>query len=162
MVDLGGMPHCTGPGAEEPFDPHDVDDVRERVVVPVVSSLIRAQDLERIDVGWGPREPVLGFWNDPPLPPSDAPYTSRITFRDAAERPTALRADDELWVLVRALGATWHSRLWQPETAWATETMGKAAHALADQLEDWVCELVYWGEQALAKVIIPARRAASG
>jgi hypothetical protein len=29
---------------------------------------------------------------------------------------------------------------------------------LADRLEGWVCECVYWGEQAIARVISPARR----
>jgi hypothetical protein len=32
------------------------------IVMPVVSSLIRPADLEKVDVGWGPRVPMLGFW----------------------------------------------------------------------------------------------------
>jgi hypothetical protein len=115
------MAHSTGAGGDDPFDPWDLDDVRERVVMPVVSSLIRPADLQKVDVGWGP--------------------------------------GDELWVLVRADGATWHSQIWQIELADLMETMSDVAWALADRLEDWVCECVYWGEQAQATFVIPERRA---
>jgi hypothetical protein len=125
-----GMAHVSGPGSGDPFDPWDLDDVRERVVRPVLGSLIRPPDLERLDVGWGPREP------GPPWP----------------------RSEDELWLLVTAAGETWHSSLWQVELAEQLETLGQVAWTLADQLEDWVAEAVYWGEHAVADVVIPPRR----
>jgi hypothetical protein len=123
------MPECAGPGGDDPFDPWDLDDVRERVVLPVVASLIRAPDVRRIDVGWGPREAMPGFWSD-----------------------------DELWVLVDAAGSTWQSQIWQLELADQRQTLAEVAWELADRLEDWVCESVYWGEQAIARFVIPARR----
>jgi hypothetical protein len=123
------MPECAGPGGDDPFDPWDLDDVRERVVLPVVSSLIRPPDVRRIDVGWGPREPMPGFWSD-----------------------------DELWVLVDAAGSVWQSQIWQLELADQLQSLGEVARELADRLEDWVCEQVYWGEQAIARFVIPARR----
>ncbi len=124
------MPESSGPGSDDRFDPWDLDDVRERVVEPVVTSLIRPADLTRIDLGWGPREPISML----------------------------LQADDELWVLIEAAGSTWHSAIWRIETAEQLQTLSDVAWNFADQLEDWVCEDVYWGEQAIANVVIPARR----
>jgi hypothetical protein len=154
------MPECTGPGCGDRFDPWDLDDVRERVVLPVVSSLIRALDVSRIDVGWGPREPILGFWSDPPVPPvlGDEAFTSWMVLSETGEQPTALEADGELWVLVEAAGSTWQSQIWQAEAAGHLQTLGEVAWELANRLEDWVCEQVYWGEQAVARFVIPARR----
>jgi hypothetical protein len=43
------MAHSTGAGGDDPFDPWDLDDVRERVVMPVVSSLIRPADLQKVE-----------------------------------------------------------------------------------------------------------------
>ena len=151
------MPECLGPGRDDPIDPQDLDDVRERVIHPVVSSLVRSPDLTRTDVGWGTREPIMGFWSDP-TPPGGGAFLSQVMFRDAGDRPTALQADGELWVLVEAAGSTWHSQLWQPESSEQPQTLGQVAWDLADRLEDWVCEEVYWGEQAIAKFVIPARR----
>ena len=162
-VSVPSMPQCTGPGGGDRFDPWDLDDVRERVILPVVSSLIRAPDLTRIDVGWGPREPILGFWSDPPRrgefdPLTNGAFGSWMVLRDASEQPTALQADDELWVLVEAAGSTWQSPIWQVESAEQLETLSEVAWDLANRLEDWVCEQVYWGEQAIARFVIPARR----
>jgi hypothetical protein len=155
------MPECTGPGSDDRFDPRDLDDIRERVVLPVVSSLIATPDLTRIDVGWGPREPILGFWFDPPMDPpgpEKEAFSSRMVLRPAGEQPTELQADEELWVLVAAAGSTWHSQIWQVESAEQRQTLSEVAWHLANQLEDWVCERVYWGEQAIARFVIPARR----
>jgi hypothetical protein len=53
------MPDSTGAGGADPFDPWDLDDLRERVVMPVVRSLIHPADLEKVDLGWGPGEPMF-------------------------------------------------------------------------------------------------------
>jgi hypothetical protein len=155
------MIHSTGAGGADPFDPWDLDDVRERVVMPVVCNLIRSADLEKVDVGWGPMEPMLGFWeflSERPTP-EDGLGGLYVFEPDPAQKQTLLQADDELWLLVTAGGATWHSQIWQIESAEQTETMADVAWALADRLEDWVCERVYWGEQAIATFVIPERRA---
>jgi hypothetical protein len=57
-------------------------------------------------------------------------------------------------LLVTADGQTWHSQIWQVESAEQSETMTDVAWALADRPEDWVCERVYWGEQALTTFVI--------
>jgi len=155
------MIHSAGAGGADPFDPWDLDDVRERVVMPVVSSLIRSADLEKVDVGWGPREPMVGFsgfLSNRPIP-EDVPGGLHVFEPDPAQQPTLLQADDELRLLVTAAGATWHSQLWQIESAEQMETMADVAWDLANRLEDWVCERVYWGEQAIATFVIPERRA---
>jgi len=154
------MPHSTGPGGRDPFDPWDLEDVRERVVMPVISSLIPPADLETVDVGWGPREPMSGFGESRSTRPilKDGVEGLYFSERDPTQQPTLPQADDELWLLVTAAGATWHSQLWQIESAEQLETMTDVAWALADRLEDWVCERVYWGEQPLATFIIPERQ----
>lgn len=124
------MPQVSGPGSHDPFDPWDVEDVLERVVRPIVASLIRPADVRRVEVGWGPRESA--WW----------PFG---------------RAEDELWLLVATPGSVWHSQIWQLETADQLATLGAVAQRVADAMEDWVCEDVYWGEQAMARVLIPAR-----
>ena len=154
------MADISGPGAGDVFDPWDLDDVRARIVMPLLQGLFRPGDLEAVDLGRGPRVPVPGFWSSPPgLPdPLGEPYTSTMILRsDDGEQPTALEADEELWLLVTAAGSTWHSRVWAPAAAAALFTMAEVAVQLADHLEDWVCEDVYRGEQAVVKAVIPAR-----
>jgi len=51
------MPIGGGPGFDDPFDPRDLDNVQRRIVMPVVTSLIRPEELWQVDVGWGPRLP---------------------------------------------------------------------------------------------------------
>jgi hypothetical protein len=126
------VPEISGPGCGDPFDPWDLDDVRERVVRPVVAALVRPADLRRVEVRWGPGE--------------------------AAVVPVWHHGDEELWALVEAAGSTWASSIWQLEAAEQLETLADVAWRLADQLEDWVSEDLYRGEQALARAVIPARR----
>jgi hypothetical protein len=150
------MPDLTGAGSGDDFDPWDLTDVRERVVMPVVTSLIRAPDLERVDLGWGPQEPVWGLPSGPPvaLEGMDGLYFGE---HDPSEQPALQLASDELWLLIVARDSTWHSQIWQIEMAEQMPTLGDVAWDLANRLEDWVCERVYWGEQALARIAIPAR-----
>jgi hypothetical protein len=130
------MAQVGGPGSGDPFDPHDLGDVRARIVDPVVSALIRPAELRRVELGWRPRtHDQSAGW---------------ALSRDQENR--------ELWVLVEASDATWQAQLWALEAAESLRTMGDVAFFLADRLEDWVCERVYWGEQVIAEVSIPERR----
>jgi hypothetical protein len=145
------VPNVTGPGAGDPFDPWDLSDVRDRVVHPVVSALIQPVDLGHVDVGWGPREHVPGL-GLPPLTPRMDPLVMRRFELAGGEEEL-----EELWLLVRTTDATWHAPLWQPMMTGVLATVGEVVHHLADRLEDWVCEDVYWAEQAVANVSIPER-----
>jgi hypothetical protein len=48
------MPTLSGPGIDDRFDATDLDDVRGRVVHPVLDSLLRPGEMERVEVGRGP------------------------------------------------------------------------------------------------------------
>src|SRR5690242_18936902 len=124
------MSHCAGPDAGDHFDPFDVTDVRERVVQPVVSSLIRPADVQRIDVGWGPREALGASSGASP----DSRFNSQIIFSDTAERRLQLHFEDELWILVRARGHTWQSQHWQIESVGMISTTTSSASSDANQL----------------------------
>lgn len=126
-----------GPGALDPCDPEDLDDLRQRVVLPVVNSLLAADELVSVEVRRGPDEDYIRTWS-------------------------ATLATDELesiWVLVVARdGERWGSTVWSSQTAWTARTLGEVAATLADHLEDWVCETGFgWGQQRVADYVIPAR-----
>lgn len=122
------MPIITGPGGDDLFDPWDIDDVRERVVLPVVRSVLRPNELRGVEVGWG-------LWTS------------------SWDRGAP---DDELWVLVHTTGeASFGCLIWDPVGGEQTETHGEVAYLLADRLEDWVCEDFAWGEQRIAQAVIP-------
>jgi hypothetical protein len=135
------MPQGGGPGANDPFDPHDLDEVRMRIVMPVVTSLIRPGELERVTVEWSP---PLTHDDSVPLGPA------------GTGRPR--KGDEQLRVLVVARGSTWESSIWASDVNAPDDTMDRIAFRFADQLEDWVCECVAWGEQRIARYIIPARK----
>jgi len=122
-----------------------------------VNSLIRPADLEQVDVGWGPR---VSLWGPGPGVAPEVPgRTARLGAEAARTGPGAsyLEADEELWVLVVASGSSRHSQIWDIVSAEQVETLADAAYALADRLEDWVCECVYWGERPSARFEIPSR-----
>lgn len=124
------MPVISGPGADDLFDPWDLDDVRERVVLPVVRSVLGPDELRGVEVGWGL---VTYSWDrgDP---------------------------NDELGVLVRTTGgASFRCQIWDPIGGEQTETHGQVACLLADHLEDWVCEDFVWGEQRIVQAVTPPR-----
>jgi hypothetical protein len=124
------VPVISGPGADDLFDPWDLDDVRDRVVLPVVRSVLRPDELNGVEVGWGPG---ISPWN-----PDDPA--------------------DELWVLVHTTDeSSWSCQIWDPVGGEQTETHGEVAYLLADRLEDWVCEGFAWGEQRIAHAVIPTR-----
>ena len=52
---------------------------------------------------------------------------------------------------------TWHSKLWEPDTAAPDDTLDDIAFTLADSMEDWVSECLAWGEQRIATYVIPSR-----
>jgi hypothetical protein len=126
-----------GPGATDPFDPEDLDDLRQRVVLPVVSSLLAADELVSVEVRRGPDEEYRRRWAAH-LAPDDL---------------------ESIWVNVAARDdERWASTVWSPQTAWAARTLGEVAANLADRLEDWVCETRFgWGQQRVADYLIPAR-----
>lgn len=47
----GAMPTLHGPGKDDPFDPFDLNDVRARVVLPVLEGLLRPGELDRMSMG---------------------------------------------------------------------------------------------------------------
>lgn len=52
------MPSLRGPGIDERFDSTDLDDVRDRVVRPVLEGLLRPGELQQMDVGRGPARQI--------------------------------------------------------------------------------------------------------
>ena len=45
-----------GPGVDDPFEPRDLVDALTRVIIPVITSLIRPVELERMDIAWSAEE----------------------------------------------------------------------------------------------------------
>jgi hypothetical protein len=52
------MPTLRGPGIDDRFDPEDLDDVRGRVVVPVLEGLLRPGELQGVEMGRGPTRQI--------------------------------------------------------------------------------------------------------
>jgi len=52
------MPTLRGPGIDDRFDPGDLDDVRGRVVMPVLDGLLRPGELRDVDLGRGPEREI--------------------------------------------------------------------------------------------------------
>jgi hypothetical protein len=72
--------------------------------------------------------------------------------------PAGPGTSEPLRVLILARGSTWESAIWASDVNAPDDTMDRIAFRFADQLEDWVCELVAWGEQRIARYVIPARK----
>lgn len=138
------MPRGGGPGAGDPFDPFDLDDVRMRVVMPVVTALVSPADLKRVEIGWvsllprGQISPVRGALA---ADPGD---------------------DDNLWVVVTAAGSKMECELWQRDQIAPYDTLGEAAFQFAIRLEEWVDGCIGWGEDHVAEYLIPARSSGGG
>jgi hypothetical protein len=129
------MPTGGGPGADDLFNPHDLDEVKNRVVMPVVMSLIGPDQLETVEVGWGPLSP------------------------DLAEDGKPMGWDRDLWVLVVASGYSLELQLWQPENTQNSpdDTLDEIAFGYALRVEQWVDDCFGWGEDHEARYEIPAR-----
>lgn len=52
------MPTLRGPGIDDRFDSSDLDDIRGRVVMPVLEGLLRPGELQRVDVQRGPAREI--------------------------------------------------------------------------------------------------------
>ncbi|MBT0767566.1 hypothetical protein KIH74_01435 [Kineosporia sp. J2-2] len=77
------MPTLRGPGVDDRFDPAALDDVRERVVLPVLEAVLRPGELERMELGQGPGQELLlrvmaagrtwhgAFWFGPEADPEE-------------------------------------------------------------------------------------------
>lgn len=145
------MPEGSGPGANDPFDPNDLADVLERVVMPVVSSIIKPDELEHIDLGWGPR-----------LPPDDEDESDRQLLEAAYGIETLYGPVDDsndLYVLVVAKGNKFEWPIWKPEFAEPDDTLDSVAFGFADALEDFVFDCVApWGDLRIAKYTVPERK----
>lgn len=141
------MPEGGGPGANDPFDPDDLDDVLARVVMPVVSSIIKPGELQQVDLGWGPR-----------LPEGEEEKADR----ELLSTTYGIEADNggnDLYVLVVASGRTFEWPVWKPEFREPGETLDSIAFSFADVLEDFVFDCVApWGELRIARYAIPERR----
>lgn len=124
-----------GPGAGDLFNPNDLDDVLNRVVMPVVTSLISADELETVEVGWGPFS------------------------RKLSEIGQSIGWDSDLWVRVVASGRTLEWQLWQPANTQNRrgDTLDKIAFDYAQRVEQWVDDCFGWGEDHEAHYVIPAR-----
>ena len=141
------MPEGGGPGADDLFDPDDLDDVLARVVTPVVTSIIKPGELESVDLGWGPR-----------LAEGEEEQSDRELLRTTY----GIEADDgrnDLHVLVVACGRTFEWAIWKPEFGEPDDTLGSVAFSFADALEDFVFDCVTcWDELRIARYTIPGRR----
>lgn len=136
------MPAGEGPGAQDRFDPYDLEDVRERIVLPIVNSLITPDELRQVDVGWGPRLPRTVdqlLWAQRHLPDQSK----------------------DLWVLVRAAGKTLEWQLWLPTNPQndPMATLGDIAFDYALRVEQWVEDELGRERGQVARYSIPARMA---
>lgn len=132
-------------GGRDPFDPRDVEDIRQRIVVPVVDSLIRSHELQELDVSLRPSISLTGFFDE----------TEGLVMRDG-NMPSESSDSMDLWVTVKARGETWNSQIWVNGDEY--ETLGQAAQVFADLLEQWVNEGFARGEGRIARYVIPVRR----
>ncbi|HEX9030543.1 MAG TPA: hypothetical protein VF834_01775 [Streptosporangiaceae bacterium] len=125
-----------GPGARDLFNPDDLDDVLNRVVMPVVASLIGPDELESVQVGWGPFSETL------------------------AGRGRTVGWDRDLWVLVVAAGRSLEWQLWDRDCTQnrPDDTLGKIAWDFAQRIEQWVDDCLGWGEDHEAHYVIPVKR----
>jgi hypothetical protein len=120
--------------AEELFEPMgDLEVIKQRVVVPVVSSLLKREELLGIDLWRGAPSPEWDFGAAMMGKPGD------------------------IWVRVTAITETWVGSLWAagPVNRHGEE-LSHVADQLANRLEDWVCETSFaWGEERRADYDIP-------
>jgi hypothetical protein len=130
------MPTGGGPGAHDAFVPRDLDDVRERVVMPVVHSLVRPDELESVDVGWG--------WR---LPDRYREWDSR--------EPHDYERD--LFVLVAAMGKTLEWQIWIPGQNAPADTLDEVAYNFALRLEQWAEDVLGHPQPQVARYQIPLR-----
>lgn len=145
------MPEGGGPGANDPFDPNDLADVLARVVMPVVNSIIKPEEFDRVDLGWGPRLPA------------DAEDESDRQLLDAAYGIETdygpIDDSNDLYVLVVAKGNNFEWPIWKPEFSEPDDTLDSVAFGFADVLEDFVFDCVTrWDDLRIAKYIIPQRK----
>ncbi|GAB3266520.1 hypothetical protein [Kineosporia babensis] len=52
------MPTLRGPGIDDRFDSTDLDDIRQRIVTPVLEGLLRPGELQSVDLGRGPARQI--------------------------------------------------------------------------------------------------------
>jgi hypothetical protein len=161
---LGAYPLVNGMegrvGARDPGDDRFVglslSEMRRRVVEPVVRSLVRADELNDVQLAWW-RSSAYGMsspWRDD--------HQDFLHVARHAPGPLAdlYREGDllgpELWIRVSARGEVFESQMWGTGSADDEATLAEVAWDLASRLEDWVCETAFgWGEQRTAEYTIP-------
>ncbi|MCI2240444.1 hypothetical protein MO973_45135 [Paenibacillus sp. TRM 82003] len=115
------------PGPVTDADDERLADLRRRVVEPVVTSVLRPEEIEALSVHWGIDGRAGDVWVRIDIP---------------AERHEQL-----------LLSPWWASD--PKEVAAPTTDVQIAAH-LGDRLEDWVCETAFaWGQQRRAHYELP-------
>lgn len=120
-----GVNLSPNPDAAVPFDPFDLDRVRQQVVEPIVAALLHPGELDDLQVTWTTPQRLLHL-----------------------EQYRGQRHQEDLFVLVTARGEEFYDILWHPD--WGIETTAAVGRRLADHLEDWVCETRFaWGERRL-------------
>jgi hypothetical protein len=155
-----------GPGADDVLDPGDLDDIRARVVLPVVTGLLTADELVSVDVV---RRRAAAPLSPADVPPGTGVYFSVLAITYAPpggdtqdrdeEDPDDARVD-ELWVVLEARDDE-HGE-WLVHSPYGPQqgTLGDAASQLADQMTDWVCETRFgWGQLREPELTIPNRDA---
>ena len=128
-----------GPGVNDKLEPADLDDVRARVLLPVVTKLIPPSLLQNADVGWGPslsRER-----------PYIEPGSDRKLWDD----------ENDLFVSISSSGNNLLWQLWQLDYSWHCESLGDAVFALASRTEQWVLEILRLDVSSEIEYIIPSR-----
>ena len=121
-----------GERAPRPGPVTDADDerlarLRRRVVEPVVTSVLTAEEIEHLSVHWGVDGREGNVW-------------VRLDVPD--------QRHEEL-----LLSPWWVADPWDVEVPTSAEQI--AAH-LGDRLEDWVCETAFaWGQQRRARYQLP-------
>jgi hypothetical protein len=151
-----------GPGADDDLDPEDLDDIRQRVVLPVVSSLLTDDELVSVDVVRRRATPPL---TEADLPKGTGVYFSVLDVRwgpdalDDADRAAPAAGDDVEVVVVLIARGDEHGE-WLVHSPYGPQpwTLGDAAAQLADQMADWVCETRFgWAQIRVPEFTIPER-----
>jgi hypothetical protein len=129
------------------FDPVSIDDVRDRIIVPVVSSLFTKQEVDEITLSM--RRSI--HYIDDDIGEADGFYVTTSPPRVGEDRV------QELWVRVVAIGMVWEAPIWSELDPEPTEE--QIAARFAESLERWVNEDVLRGVGRFADYELKPRSA---
>jgi hypothetical protein len=137
---LDHAPNVGGPGAMDKFYPEDLDEVRERVLLPVVTKLIQPDVLERAEVGWGPS--------------LSKEYIPQLAMGAQGQ---LCDYGHDLFVYISAAGNSLHWQIWQPDLAWRFESLQDVVFDLAMRVEQWALERLGVDVSPTIEYVIPVR-----